>query len=373
MKIIVFGGAGDMGSRAVEDLALSEGVEKVTIADRAVLTARRIADKLAGRGALVDVREVDARDHEALVSAMRGHDVAASALGPFYEYEPRLVRAAVDAGVPYASVCDDWSAAVRVLDDYDQPAREKGCIILTGLGTSPGITNMSVSYLARDMSVVRRADVFVYAPLNGGGEAVIRHVLYTMSGKVAGFTAGRTEMLRACSRSLRVPFPRFGLVRVWNMGHTEPVTLHRFLPDLEEVRFFMGYGRGARLFVWPCRAGIFTHARMLDIVSRMLGKIERFLPGQGSAEGAVRVDAYGEKDGREVHEMLCGAGRMREATGISLSIGALMLGRSEVCVDSGGVYAPEGCLDPGLFLDRLRGKGILAYRDIEMTRVVREP
>ena len=34
MKIIVLGGAGDMGSRAVEELAEAEGVEQVTIADR---------------------------------------------------------------------------------------------------------------------------------------------------------------------------------------------------------------------------------------------------------------------------------------------------------------------------------------------------
>lgn len=370
MKFIVFGGAGDVGSRAVEDLALAEGVEQVTIADRAVTRARQLAAKLAGRAALVDIVTVDARDHAALVSAMRGYDVAASALGPFYEYESRLVRAAVEAGTNYASVCDDWSAAVQVLDDYNQPAREKGCVILTGLGTSPGITNMCVSLLARAMDTVRRADVFVYQPLNGGGEAVIRHVLFIMSGQIAGFEDGRQQMYRACGHSVRIQFPRFGNVRLWNMGHTEPVTLHRFIPSLREVQFFMGYGRGARLFVWPCRTGVFTHKRILDTVSRILGKVERLLPGQGAVDGAVRVDVYGEKDGREVHEMLCGVGRMREATGVSLSVGALMLARKELSVSFGGAYAPEGCLDPEVFLARLREKGIVAYQDIGMSATV---
>ncbi|HNT87870.1 MAG TPA: saccharopine dehydrogenase NADP-binding domain-containing protein [Candidatus Hydrogenedentes bacterium] len=367
MRVIVFGGAGDVGSRAVEDLALKEDVEQVTIADRAEASARRVAAALGNRGARVDVARVDARDHEGLVAAMRGYDVAASALGPFYEYETRLVRAAIEAGVDYASVCDDWTAAMQVLDVYDQPARERGRVILTGLGTSPGITNVCVSLLTRRMDTPRRADVCVYQPLNGGGEAVIRHVLFIMSGQVAGFRDGRQQMVRACGSSVRIEFPRFGRVRVWNMGHSEPVTLHRFIPGLEEVRFYMGYGRGSRLFVLPCRTSLFTHPRMLDVVSRLLGKIERFLPAQGIAEGAVRVDVYGERNGREVHEMLCGIGRMREATALSLSVGTLMLARRELCVEGGGAYAPEGGLEPELFLDRLREKGIFAYGDLEMT------
>ncbi len=43
MEVIVLGSAGDMGSRAVEDLAMSEGVHRVTIADPNVSAARQIA------------------------------------------------------------------------------------------------------------------------------------------------------------------------------------------------------------------------------------------------------------------------------------------------------------------------------------------
>ena len=51
MRIIVLGGAGDMGSRAVEDLAVSEGVDQVTIADRNVEAAKKISTRLEGKGA----------------------------------------------------------------------------------------------------------------------------------------------------------------------------------------------------------------------------------------------------------------------------------------------------------------------------------
>jgi len=59
---------------------------------------------------------------------------------------------------------------------------------------------------------------------------------------------------------------------------------------------------------------------------------------------------------------------MREATGLSLSIGTLMLAQGELTAQGGGVYAPEGCLNPQQFIASLSAKGINAYEDLAMTR-----
>jgi len=371
MKIIVMGGAGDVGSRAVEDLALSPDVEAVTIADRNVAAAEKLATTLRGRGAQIDVRLVDADDHQALVEAMRGHDVAASALGPFYRFEAKLVRAALEAGVDYASVCDDWSAAVTVLDGLDEPARIAGRTVVTGLGASPGITNVGVRYLADQFDRMRRVDVNVYQPLNaGGGEAVLKHMLFIISGEVAAWRRGSRVMLPACSEDHIVEFPVYGRIKVWNMGHTEPVTIPRFISGLEECNFFMGFGRGARLFVWPARRGLFTSDRRVDGVARLLAPIERLMGGREPAPGAIRVDVWGEKGGERVHRVLSGTGVMREATGLSLSVGAQMLARREIVTEQGGAYAPEGCLKAEAFLLAMKAKGVQAYEDLAMTTPV---
>src|SRR3972149_11450511 len=144
MKIIVRGGAGDMGSRAVEDLVISSGVELVTIAARNLAAAEKLATLLRGRGAQVKAQPVDADDPLALAEAIRGHDIAASGLGPFFRYETKLARAAIEAGADYASICDDWSAAQAVLAELDEPARRAGRIVLTGLGASPRIPNVGL-------------------------------------------------------------------------------------------------------------------------------------------------------------------------------------------------------------------------------------
>ncbi len=371
MNIIVLGGAGDVGSRTVEDLAASDSVRRVTIADRNVTAARQIAARLGNQHAAIDVRPIDADDHQDLIEALRGHDVAASALGPFYLFEPKLVRAAVEAGVDYASVCDEWQAAGEVIDRFHEQAREKGVTVITGLGTSPGLSNVGVRYYAQQLDTTRRADVYVYQPLDaGGGEAVVRHMLHIIAGQVVAWRGGKRVMVPACSEQHLVEFPRFGPIKVWNMGHSEPETVPRFIPGIEEVNFFMGFGRGSGLFIQPARLGLFANARLRDGVARLVSLVEGASSSGEPADGAVRIDVWGEVDGQEVHHIACGIGQMRETTGLSLSIGTQMLARRELLTQEGGVYAPEACLDPLTFITRLGEAGIKAYEDLAMTRPI---
>lgn len=368
MKFIVLGGAGGMGGRTVEDLAFTEGVEKVTVADRNTAGARALAERLRGASAEVDVVAVDADDHDDLVRAMRGFDVAASALGPFHRFEVKLAKAAIDAGVHYASICDEWDAAEAVIDGCDVSARKSGVIVLTGLGASPGVTSVGFRALHDRFDRLRNVDIYCCVPLEvGGGPAVIKHILYVMSGMVAVRRKGRRVLLPALSEKREIELPHLGRVPLWLMGHSEPVTIPRFFPDVEEVNFFMGYGFGTEAFVYPAHWGFFRNPRMLDAWTRVLLAVERAIPKNPSALGAIRIDAFGDKNGKPAHETLCGTGKMRDVTGLSLSVGALMIAKGFLTVRDGGVYAPEAALDPTSTIQALREKGIEMYRDCAMT------
>jgi saccharopine dehydrogenase-like NADP-dependent oxidoreductase len=371
MKIIVLGGAGDMGSRAVEDLAEADGIDLVTIADRNLDAAHRIAAGLQGKKAKVDVKSVDANDHRGLVQAMGGYDVAASALGPFYLFEAKLVRAAIEAGAHYTSICDDWLAADEVLDQSGDAARNKGITVVTGLGTSPGLSNVGVRFFAERMDRLRRADIYVYMPMDsGGGEAVIAHTLFIMSGKIPSWRDGKRIMIRACREERTVEFPKFGPVKVWNMGHGEPVTVPLFVPGIEEVNFSMGFGRGSSQLVIPAKLRLFDGRRRRRALTKVLNGLKHLGKPTEPEWGAVRIDVWGERDGSDVHEMACGIGQMREATGLSLAVGTMMIARKELLTEEGGVYGPEACFEPVKFFTYLKERGITAYYDLEMTKAV---
>lgn len=372
MKVIVLGGAGDMGSRTVEDLASSRDVTQVAIADRNVLAAEQLSRALLGARAKVKVVSIDAGDHDKLVSAISGYDVCASALGPFYRYEAKLARAAVEAGVDYVSICDEWEAVEEVIDTVAGRAREAGRKVITGLGASPGLTNVGVRYMADRMDRVVRADISCYQPLDaGGGRAVLEHMMHIMSGDIAVWRGGKRAMIRACSETRSVEFPRFGPIQLWNMGHSEPYTIPRFMPGIDEVCFFMGYGKGAKLVVKPAQWGWFSNPRWIDRFAWAISKVEQMTPDAPAGHGAIRIDVWGQRDGKPCKRMICGVGEMREVTGLALSIGALMLGRKQLLSDKGGVYAPEACIRPLPFLEAMRDKGVVAYEDLAMKKILR--
>lgn len=372
MKVIVLGGAGDMGSKAVEDLAIHPDVEAVTIADYNEAAASALAHRLAGTSAALRVHPVDANDHNALVDAIRGHDVAASALGPFYHFEPLLVRASLEAGVDYISICDDWLGAQRVLDEYDAAARQQGRMIISGMGASPGLSNVGVRLLASQMDKPRKATIAVYMPLESGeGMAVLKHVLFAYGGRAPTWRSGRLETVPTGSIAVDVQFPRFGRICAWNVGHTEPVTIPRFFPDFEEVTLLMGMGPGTRLFVWLGRLGLFSTPRRIDRVAGFLARVmPTGEPGAAKPEGAIRIDVEGEKDGAPVHLMACGTAEMRPATGGPLAIGTVMLAKRQLLASEGGVYAPEAVFDPQAVLRELLKQGIKTYSDLEMTKPI---
>ena len=86
MKIVVLGGAGDMGSATVQDLL------KFTDGGKSPLLPGihpRQKNGLCPRRSARRCAKIDASSHVDLVKVMQGHDVAAGALGPFYRFESR--------------------------------------------------------------------------------------------------------------------------------------------------------------------------------------------------------------------------------------------------------------------------------------------
>lgn len=374
MKIVVLGGAGDMGSLSVEDFARQPDVELVTIADYNVAAAERLKDRLQGLPARVEVRQVDANNHAQLVEAIRRHDVCASALGPFYKFEPICMRAAIDAGVNYVSICDDWIACERVLNELDEAARAAGVVAITGMGASPGITNLLAAHLADGMDTVERIDVSCYQPWNaGGGEAVLRHLLFIISGEIASFRDGTASRVKACSEEISLEVPRYGKRRLWNLGHAEPVSLPRHFQGLRECNFYMGLGAGMGLLVALARRGWFDAEHKVNRIIGLLPPLERWISGGTPGLSAIRVDVWGKVAGKQAHKMACGTGTMRDCTGYALSVGALVLARGQGIAPGPGVFAPESSLPLEPMLEGLRARGVDGFYDLAMSQPLQAP
>jgi lysine 6-dehydrogenase len=335
VRIAVLGGCGDMGSRAVELLAATDDVDEVVILDRDPVRGSALA------GGRVTFQRVDATNPAGVQRALQGCAAVANALGPFYRFEVPLARAALAAGVPYVSICDDHDAARPVLALNEQ-ARDRGLPVLTGLGWTPGLTNLAARRAYDELGGLDAVRIF-WAGASGDatGHAVVLHTLYAFDGQVPVVRDGLTAGVRAGTGIEDVAFPPpLGTVQTSYVGHPEPVTLPRFLPGLRRVELKGGLAERHLNVLGRAvsRAGLSrTHSRrerLTRALKPLLPTLEKIGPARAPSS-AWRVDAAFRGERRS----WWGVGRMRDLTGIPLAIGALLLGRGEV--DRHGVFAAE--------------------------------
>ena len=373
MKIIALGGAGDMGRRCVGDLALHPDVEELTIADYNHDAARRLAIELGGPPRVTPLR-VDADDDGALVNSFRGHDVAFSAVGPFYKFEAKVARAAIEAGVPLATICDDYDAAEQVLG-LDGAAREKKVTVVTGCGLSPGLSNVLARKGADQLERVDGIHVgWAASASDSKGYAVILHVLHMVTGEVPTHRDGRAALVRAGSEGERLEFPQpLGEVQVFHVGHPEPVTIPRFIEGVQTVTLKGGLSESYlnHLSRWLARARLTDTAgkkdRLGTAIKWTLPALSAFGKPREPMSG-VRVDVVGLRDGQETRLVYSAADHLNNLTAVPLAIATLMLARGQI--KGPGVLAPEACIDPDAFLRELRARQINVYEGPELTNVI---
>src|SRR5437867_6006720 len=156
MKILVLG-AGRMGHGAVFDLAHnSPDVEHVTVADSDLKKAESVAASVGASN--VDVREVDASDHPAVLALIRGHDSVISCVN--YWYNESLSRAAIEAR---ANFCD-LGGNNYVVDEQlamDGEAKAAGINIIPDCGLAPGMVSILAMHGAKEFDELEEIHIRV--------------------------------------------------------------------------------------------------------------------------------------------------------------------------------------------------------------------
>jgi lysine 6-dehydrogenase len=350
-----------MGSLAVCELGRDERIGQVTIVGRNRERAETLAAEVGSR-ARVEI--LDVRQPEALRSVMDSHDVAVGALGPFYLYEKPIAEAAIEAGTPYVSICDDYDATQAVLE-LDDEAKRRGVTILTGMGWTPGITNLCAKKGAQLLDAAKNVHIsWVGSAADAEGLAVILHTMHIFTGQVPTFSDGKPLDIKAGSGRRRVRFPApLGDVAVYHVGHPEPVTIPRFLPGVMEATCQGGLTETFLTYVsiGISRLGLTgspeKRERLAARLKPALSVLGTTRPESQPLSGA-HVEVRGTKDGRPAKVVMTAVDRMARLTSLPLVVGALMLGSRQI--DRPGVIAPEapGGPDPDTVFQQLEQYGL---------------
>lgn len=368
MRVVALGAGGVMGRFGVRDLASKDSVEEILIADYDLKAAQAVAGEL---GSKCSAKKVDANNHDEMVETVRGYDVAMGTIGPFYKYEKKVASACIDAGVNYVSICDDYDAAAAFLE-LDDDAKKAGVTAITGVGWTPGITNIFARLGADQLDEVEEiATSWACDPADTAGKAVTLHYIHAVTGMIPSFIDGRMQYIKAGSGLEKIRFPdTVGEVNCFHAGHPEPVTIPHFI-NARKVSLKGGLTDAFLVGLTNVLVamGLSNTERKKDIVGGFFNMVLPYLEGIGKPPvtcSACRTDITGKKKGKWTHLAYGAADHMDKLTCLPTSIVVQMVG--EGLITDKGALPPEACVDPKEFLKRLAEGGVRIYEGDEMVK-----
>jgi saccharopine dehydrogenase (NAD+, L-lysine-forming) len=370
MRVVVLGGAGEVGTEVARDLAEVPEIDSLVIADLDGGRAHALSAALGKPH--IESCTVDVRDRLPLLQLLDGADVLMNCTS-FALFDEVFDRA-LEAGVDYADLISEPSAQQR------RAALARGITAISGLGATPGLSNVLVRQAADELDELLEADISwislrTVAPTPGLLDTILwelsedcptRRYFHNGHHRCAAFLEG--------SRDVEFAAP-VGRQVVYYVPHTEVTTLPRHFPTLRECAV-----RGS----W--RPELMQDIRVLNRYGLLAGaSLESTKEAIWARCGGVRdlspwmlyvnVETVGRR-GTELVRRTCrishppewgehGVGRM---TGVPAAVGALLLARHGRIAT--GFVDPEEYYDPDEFLAELERRDSIK---IERAEVALEP
>jgi saccharopine dehydrogenase (NAD+, L-lysine-forming) len=382
MKIVVLGGAGLMGRIAVKDLAASEGVQQVLIADRDTKLARKVVDLLPVGRDRVSVCEVDVTDRQALVAALNGADVVLNAVHYYFNLE--VMRACLEAGTHYTDMGGLFFNTRKQLALHDEFAAA-GLTAVLGMGSAPGVPNIQSRYAADRLDTVDSIRIYDGILPPPGDDIRFGYAIPTIIDELVMppmiFRDGEFVAEEPLSGEEDYWFtPPVGLLRCHLSLHSEVATLPLSFKDkgIQECFFKINYwGMSPDAFAKvrlladlgfagsePIElrgADVYPRDLLVELMADYVPPLDAFLqeaddPTQWSKE--IVTEIAGTKDGRALTYRLgtlTAVGSL--PTGVAPSIVAQWLAAGRF--PRTGVYPPEQAVGPEAFFAELEKRGIV--------------
>ena len=355
MRIVVLGGAGEMGGAVSADLAACPEVTELVVAD---VDSGKAESLVAGlEKATARAVGLDAADRGAALDVLEGADVLVNCTS--FTLFDSVIELAVAAEVDYVDLISEPNDAQR------RAVADAGITAISGLGASPGLTNVLVRHAADWLDDLEEAHLSwasfrTIAPSQG----LLDTILWELSDDCPTrryFSNGRYVRAGFMEGSRLVDFAApLGRQRVYYVPHPEVATLPRNFPSLrfcavrgtwrpelmEHVRVLNEYGlldaeaiEATKSRIWARKGGLRD-----DNPWRLFVNVEVVGTRGGVAWRRV-YDASHPDWGQE------GTGKM---TGICAAVGVQLLGRHGR--KQPGFVDPEQYYDPEEFLAELAGR-----------------
>lgn len=379
MKIMVLGGAGKMGSVAVQDLVENPRVNEVIIADVNLQSAREIAHYL--NSPKLSVQRVDLSEHYSLVSILRGVDACVNAT--VYYTNLKVMEACLDAGTHYTDLGGLFHTTREQLKLHDRFA-EAGISAVLGMGSAPGIPNIQARYAADRLDTIEYIHIFDGIRPSSSSKVLFTYAVPTIIDEMTlspvVYRNGAFVESEPMSEFEDYYFtPPLGLLKMHLSLHSEVATLpltfankgikecyfkinHWGMPEevVAKVKTLAEFGFASRETINVNGSKIVPRDLMMALMAQFVPPTTTFLepPSHQPPDWVKEIvtEVKGTKDSRTViYRVATLTCKSPLPTGVVPARGAVWQAEGRI---PPGVHSPEYILDPETFLRELEERGI---------------
>jgi len=377
MKTLVLGGAGAVCKETTRDLAKFSNFNEIVVADYNIESANALIADI-GDPRLKAVF-FDAEDYNGMLELFPGYDVVVNGLP--WKYDLPVTKACIEAGVNGLDVSteeDQW--------DFDAAANDKDIIFIPGVGATPGITNAMARRAADQMDEVDDIQInFAAFRCPAPAPGLLITFLWEFHPKTEGrvyYEDGEFHWVGPFKGLKTITFPgEIGEQEVCYIPHPETRTMPKSLGARKVSVQGCFPPHAMRLAKAMLESGLYSEepitikgieTNALEMMHEILLALPETKETPLWAYGLV-VDVFGKKDGKDIKIRLWsehpsmdewgGKAAYYKNIAIPLSIGAQMIVRGDV--DARGVVPPETAIDPLIFFDELKLRGITIREELE--------
>jgi saccharopine dehydrogenase-like NADP-dependent oxidoreductase len=399
MKLILLGGAGIIGKVIARDLALTDDVAEIVVADLNEAGAQATVDKAAPGDSRFKAVPIDVTDRAALVTLLAGAGCVINSVQ--YYFNPEVMRACLEAGCHYLDLGGLFHTTRKQLE-LNEDFQAKGLTAILGLGSCPGIANVQPALVVERFDTIRSIKIYNGATTDSRDSLAWPYSLATildeMTEQPVVFRSGEFIEKEPLSEEEAFDFRAPIGQRITHLTlHSEAATLplsyaHKGVQECFFKINFFGYsekafrrlqqltqlGLGDKQPVWvkaqlPGGERVEAQVRPRDVLSEVLLRSEATQRGENAGFKDIATVVEGTKDGRPLTIRVDTTAWPHEAYGVSG--GTLVVGVPPAVVArwlAAGEVPAKGVCPPETSVDPLRFFKALAERRIHTEVTVSE-
>lgn len=366
MKIVIVGAAGAVGRWVAADLASCGEVDELVLSDFDVDRATQLAAELSEDS---PPTVIDGGDQDSVRRALSGADLLVNCAS--FMTAGDILELAIDEQIDYLDLMSSPAADARAR------AADAGIVAVTGVGTSPGMTNVLVRHAANEFDALEEVHISFaisrphLAASKGGLDTVLWELGRHCPDRVY-FADGALRPAGPREGSRTIDFgERAGVREVYYVPHPETTSLARNFPSLRfcAVRGTWHPQVMAEIAVLN-KYGLLdadTHEQTKELLWAKLGTaLDPTMPHYWGLNVEILASANGTRVKR-VYEITYDREAWRDqpvtrGTAVAAAVCSQLVARNARSFNHAGILDPECFFDPEEFLTAVRERGTLDAR-----------